>query len=138
VLLGQAEPTRIDLDKLHEKLNSPEYAKVKESLMDVGFGADIGGMTWKPNDLGDAEISVLATYAGRASDMGKWMENAQINTDSNLRLQYLAGLSVDSHMETEIFNGILKYYSFPRDMFSGSSQRIDEMEMALQAGKRAQ
>jgi spermidine synthase len=136
VLLGQAEPTRIDLDKLHKRLSSPDYARVKESLTEVGYGADIANITWRPNIWGDAGVSLLATYAGRAADMGKWMENAQINTDSNLRLQYLAGMSMGIHMETEILNGILKYYRFPEDIFTGSSERVQEMKAALQTANR--
>ena len=128
VLLGQVEPTRIDLDKVHEKLSSADYARVRESLLEVGFGADIKGREWKPNLWGDPAISLLATYAGRAVDMKEWMENAQINTDRNLRLQYLAGMSVNSFVEAEILNGILKYYNFPGDMFSGSPQQIQEMK----------
>jgi spermidine synthase len=138
VLLGHVEPTRIDLDKLHEKLNSPEYARVKESLTDVGFGVDTTDIKWGPNIWGDPVISLLATYAGCASDMKGWMENAQINTDRNLRLQYLAGMSVNSFMETKILNGILKYYKFPEGMFSGSPQRIQEMKLALETANRTQ
>jgi spermidine synthase len=136
ILLGQVEPTRIDLDRLHEILNSPEYSRVKESLTEVGYGADIASIKWKPNMWGDAEVSLLATYAGRAVDMSRWMENAQINTDRNLRLQYLAGMSVNVQMESEILNGILKYYRFPEDIFSGSSERVQEMKLALQTANR--
>jgi spermidine synthase len=138
VLFGQVEPTSIDLDKLHEKLNSPEYERVRESLVDVGFGADASDIVWGPNEFGDTEIALLATYAGRAKDMGKWVENAQINTDRNLRLQYLAGLSVNSYMETEILKGIEKYFTFPEDMFSGSSERIQEMQEAFRKADRGQ
>jgi len=137
VLLGQVEPTRVDLDSLHENLNSRDYAKVRESLMDVGFGADTNEIKWRPNMWGNPEVSLLATYAGRAADLKEWMENAQINRDSNLRLQYLAGMSVNSFMETEILNGILKYYRFPEDMFGGSAERVQEMKLAMQTAGRA-
>jgi len=70
--------------------------------------------------------------------MKEWMENAQINTDRNLRLQYLAGMSVNSFMGSEILNGILKYYKFPEDVFSGSSQRVQEMKLVFHAAKREQ
>jgi spermidine synthase len=136
VLLGQVEPTRIDLDKLHEKLNSPSYATVKQSLMEVGFGAVSRTAQWVPIEYGNAEIDLMARYAGRAVDMGEWVENAQINRDRNLRLQYLAGMSVNSYVATEILQGVLKYYKFPEDIFAGSSQRIEEMKAALQRAKR--
>ena len=132
VLFGQVEPTRIDLDKLHEKLNSPDYAAVKESLLEVAFGADKAGVIWKPNIWGNPEVALLATYAGRGSDMGEWMKGAQINTDRNLRLQYLAGMALNRHMETEILNGILKYYRFPEDVFIGSAERVREMKLAAE------
>jgi spermidine synthase len=137
ILIGQVEPMRIDLDKLHEKLDSPDYARVKESLIEAGFGMDIKGRTWRPNTLKDVVISLLATYAGRAVDMKEWMENSQINTDRNLRLQYLAGMSVNLSMNTEILKGILKYYEFPEEIFRGSSQRVQEMELALLMANRA-
>ena len=49
VLLGQVEPTRVDLDRLHERLNSPGYATVKQSLMEVGFGAVSNDSTVGPD-----------------------------------------------------------------------------------------
>jgi spermidine synthase len=138
VLLGQVEPTRIDLDKLHEKLNSPNYAQVKQSLMEVGFGAVSRSAKWEPVEYGNAEIDLLARYAGRAADMRGWMENAQINRDRNLRLQYLAGMAVNSYVATDILQGILKYYKYPEDMYSGSPQHINEMKQALQNAYRTQ
>ncbi|MBN1627683.1 MAG: fused MFS/spermidine synthase [Deltaproteobacteria bacterium] len=136
VLLGQVEPTLIDLDSLHDSLNSPEYSRVRQSLIEVGFGADIISGTWRPNMWGDPAISLLATYAGRAVDMKKWMENAQINTDRNLRLQYLAGMAVNSYMETEILNGILSCYRFPDDVFTGSAQSVEKLKLALKTADR--
>lgn len=131
VLLGQIEPIRIDLDRLNERINSTEYAGVRESLIEVGFGADVADIMWKPNIWGKTEVALLATYAGRAADMGQWMKGAQINTDKNLRLQYLAGMSVNSFMATKILKGILEYYTYPEDMFIGSAQRLEELKLAL-------
>jgi spermidine synthase len=139
VLLGQVEPFRIDLDGLSEMLNSPDYERVKQSLIDVGFGAlSASKLRWEPVEYGNAVIDLMARYAGRSADMKGWTANAQINTDRNLRLQYLAGMSVNSYMEAEILNGIMKYYKFPDDIFIGSTQRIDEMKLALQKAQRPQ
>jgi spermidine synthase len=136
VLLGQVEPTRIDLDKLHEKLNSPGYEPVKRSLMEVGFGAVSKTAEWNPIEYGNAEIDLFAQYAGRASDLGIWMEGAQINRDRNLRLQYLAGMSVNAYIATDILQGILEYYEFPENMFVGSPRRIEEMKAAFRKANR--
>jgi spermidine synthase len=138
VLLGRAEPTTINLDKLQETLNSPAYAPVKESLTDVGFGADTSALRLETNVWGDPSIALLATYAGRAADLGDWMKNAQINTDRNMRLQYLAGMAVNKVLRKEILDGILKYYKFPEDAFIGSPQNIKTLKEALATVNRGQ
>jgi spermidine synthase len=117
VLLGQVEPTRIDLDKLHARLNRADYLRVKESLAAVGF---------------HTAISLLATYAGQAPDLQDWTRDAQLNTDRNLRLQYLAGLSLNSYRGSEILAGIRRYYRFPDKLFLGSHSRIQTLKYALE------
>jgi spermidine synthase len=108
VLLGQAEPTRLDLDQLQAQLERPDHARVKQSLGEAGFRS---------------AVDLLATYAGQASDLQEWMRDAQINTDRNLRLQYLAGWSVNSFMGEEILNGILQHQQFPENLFTGSEKQ---------------
>jgi len=136
VLLGQVEPAKIDLDRLQGRLNSESYSRVRQSLMDVGFGADVRNISWGPNAMGDPMTALLATYAGRAADLGEWMKGAQINTDRNLRLQYLAGMALNSYIGTEILNGILKYYKYPDEIFAGSADRLQTMRQALQYVRR--
>ena len=120
VLFGQVEPTVIDVDKWQERLDRPENALVKESLEEVGFH--------------DA-VDLLATYATRASDMGEWMSTAQINTDRNLRLQYLAGLSLNNYQETQILNEITRNYRFPTNLFVGDGVRVHMLEDRLKIRK---
>jgi len=135
VLLGQAEPTQINLDAIEELLNRENYRKVRQSLLEVGFGMQGGNPTGEPDARGVA-IPLLATYAGRAADMHGWMANAQINTDRNLRLQYLAGMWLNSYIGTEILNNILQSYRFPDDVFTGSMERVQTMREALQGAGR--
>ena len=120
VLFGQVEPTVIDVDQWQERLDRPEYAGVKQSLEDVGFH--------------DA-VDLLATYAARAADLGDWMSTAQINTDRNLRLQYLAGLSLNNYQETQILNEITRTYRFPTNLFVGDSVRVHLLEDRLKIRK---
>jgi len=136
VLLGRVEPIRINIDRLQETLNSPRFWPVKESLTDVGFGADTKSLRLETNIWGDTAIALLATYAGQAAAMGEWMKGAQINTDRNLRLQYLAGMAVNLSLRKEILDGILKYYKFPDDVITGSQENIQTMKMALGSVKR--
>ncbi|HTI69583.1 MAG TPA: fused MFS/spermidine synthase, partial [Candidatus Limnocylindria bacterium] len=112
VLFGQAEPTRLDLDRLQARLNRPDHAAVRQSLEEAGFS------TW---------VDLLATYAGQAPDLQEWLADAQINTDRNMRLQYLAGWAANSYMGGEILNGMLKYRQFPAGVFQGTSVQVQRL-----------
>jgi spermidine synthase len=63
------------------------------------------------------------------------MTNAQINTDRNLRLQYLAGLSLNNYAETSILNEITRTYRFPTNLFVGDSVRVRLLEDRLKIRK---
>ena len=89
---------------------------VRQSLADVGF--------LSLEDL-------LGTYAGCARDLEEWMSGAQINTDNNLRLSYLSGMSADYSAAIEIFYGIIKYYKFPENLFSDSAQKLDSLDLKI-------
>ena len=123
VLFGTVEPTEIDVDELQQRLNREDHALVAESLRDVGFYSAVG---------------LLATYAGQASDLGLWMQDAQINTDRNLRLQYLAGMCLNSCEESEILYEILQYYRFPDNLFCGSAETLGELKRLLSSAGRPQ
>jgi spermidine synthase len=123
VLFGQPEGTKIDLDEWQTRLNSPAFATVKQSLAEAGFAT-----------LPD----LMATYAGRAEDLQDWMKGAEINQDSNLRLQYLAGLSNNTYQGTAILRGILAHYKYPVDMFSGSDALKQSVRQAIETPRRLQ
>jgi len=135
VLLGQVEPTQINVDELQQLLDSANYQWVKESLTDVGFGTQRASSGQMPGERGVA-VDLLATYAGRAADLQDWMKGAQINTDRNLRLQYLAGMWLNSYIGGEILNGILVHYRFPEQVFVGSDERLQALKQALREAGR--
>src|SRR4051794_978607 len=118
VALGQIEPARIDLDALDARLARPDHARVVESLQTVGFGS-IGAL--------------LGTYAGQRSDLDQWLQGAEINRDGNLRLQYLAGMALNISMEGTIYNQILRYRKFPRNVFVGSEERVRSLMTSIGA-----
>ena len=128
VLLGQKDPAPINLDSLQQLLDRQDYYAVRMSLMQVGFGSN---EIWLPNPDQHIAISLFSTFAGRASAMGDWTQNAQINRDSNLRLQYLAGMYFNSYLSTKILQSILSHYRFPQDLFVGSPQSIEIQKDAL-------
>jgi len=116
VLLGQVEPTKIDVDVLQARLDRPDYAKVRASLQQVGF---------------PTALSLLDTYLGRASDLRPWLTNAQINRDIDLRLQYLAGMGVNNFSAGAIASEIGRGRQFPPDMFTGSPESIGALQRSL-------
>jgi spermidine synthase len=120
VLFGQVSPTVIDVNEWQERLDRPEYAGVRQSLEDVGF---------------HNAVDLLASYAARAADLGDWMKDAQINYDSNLRLQYLAGMALNTYQETSILNDITKTYQFPTNLFVGDGLRLRMLEERLKIRK---
>jgi spermidine synthase len=143
VLFGRVEDTTINIDEMEQRLERPEYAKVKQSLIDVGFGSQ------KHLGLVDAATSgvavdLLSTYAARAADLTlppasggpTWAREDLINTDYNLKLQYLAGRWLNTYMEATILSNIFKYYEFPNKVFIGSPDRIAALKEALQENGR--
>lgn len=125
VLFGQAEPAnpsrpssgRINVDELQRRLDSTGNGSVAQSLEDVGF---------------HSAIDLLATYAGQASRLQEWMADAQINTDRNLRLQYLAGMSLNCYLGREILDEIVQYYEFPDELFFGSDERMQALRELIE------
>jgi spermidine synthase len=113
VLFGQAGPAHIDVDRVQERLNGPDYLPVVRSLSEVGF---------------HSAIELFGTFAGYAPMMATWLSDAQINTDRNLRLQYLAGMSLNYSLQAQILDEILLSYSFPEKVFRGSDRSINELK----------
>jgi spermidine synthase len=116
VLVGRLDEKPINVDEWQAKLDRPEYAQVKASLAQVGYMSS---------------FDLLQTYSGRGKDLGPWVANAEINRDSNLRLQYLAGFGFNYYRGTEIRNAILRYRTFPADLLVGSQPSMDRLKMAV-------
>jgi spermidine synthase len=132
VLFGQVEPTVIDVGGLQRRLERPDYQLVKDSLREVGFGE---------SNIGIGEVSegidLLSTYSGQATSLKEWSRGAEINTDRNLRLQYLAGLSVNTSMGDRIRSSILQHFRFPEQTFVGAPESVNVLKLSLlQAGRR--
>ena len=120
VVLGTVEPARIDVDAMDARLERPDHARVVHSLQEVGFGS---------------LPALLGTYAGQKPDLTRWLEGAEINRDGSLRLQYLAGMALNVSMEGTIYNQILTYRRFPRNLFVGSEQRLQPIVYTLSGGR---
>jgi len=116
VLLAQAEPAPINLDALDERLARPEYNVVAQSLSEIGIRSS---------------VDLFASYAGRGSDLAEWLRGAAINRDGNLRLQYLAGLALNSDQALRIYRHMLAYNRYPERLFNGSEARLQALRKAI-------
>src|SRR5205085_857276 len=116
VLLGQVEPTKIDVDKVQARLDSQEYARMAQSLREIGI--------YSATDL-------MATYAGNAKDLQPWTQNAMINRDRNLRLQYLAGKSLNVYQADPIYVNMTAHSRYPENLFIGAQQTLDALRRAI-------
>lgn len=121
VLLGQVEPLDLNVDALEDRWGRPDYARVTQSMGAVNF---------------HNATDVLSTYAGRASDLKRWLTGAEINDDMSMRLQYLAGMGLNVDDPGSIYAEMLKYRRFPHDLFTGSEQRVHALEDQLSATSR--
>ncbi|HTW67312.1 MAG TPA: hypothetical protein VME17_21985 [Bryobacteraceae bacterium] len=107
---GAASP--IDVDALQRRLDQSSYSGVSASLAAVGF---------------HSAVDLLATYAGRASDLAPMLANAQINDDLNMRLQYMAGLGLNSVTAPQIYSEVLSYRKFPEDLLTGTGAGVNTL-----------
>jgi spermidine synthase len=117
VLMAKVGDPTIDLAQLTDRLMRHDYLNVKYSLEDVGV---------------HSVTELAALYAGRGKDLAPWLADAQINDDRSLRLQYLAGLSLNDYNQDAIYKTILSYNRFPEDLFIGPADMKAELKAALE------
>ncbi|MBM4194486.1 MAG: SAM-dependent methyltransferase [Gemmatimonadetes bacterium] len=120
VLVGLKDEGQIDIDAIEERLARPEFAAVRQSLAEIGF--------YSATDL-------FSTFAAQGPALAPWMADAQINTDKNLRLQFLAGASLNSYDQGPIYADMIRYRKYPEGLFKGSEERLNRIRAAT-AGYR--
>ena len=121
VLAGRAEDaeaTPIDVDAWQDRIDSAAFDAVKTSLAGVGYRS---------------VLDVLETYSGRGADLREWAAGARINTDRNLRLQYLAGAGFNNNLGTPIRDSILAHLRFPADLFQGRESSVEALRTRIMA-----
>lgn len=121
VLVGQLDPKPIDVDRVQMRLSDPKNAAIARSLSEIGI---------------NSAVDLFATYGGRKDDMGGWLSGAQINTDRNLRLQYLAGLGLNLYQSAEIYRNMSATSRYPEGLFTGSEQTMQELRQAIERAHR--
>jgi spermidine synthase len=105
--MGQAEPLKVDIDAAEKKLNSAEFTSVKQSMTEIGF---------------NSATDMYATYLGDEPAMRDWLKGAQLNTDRDLRLMYLAGWGINAELADQLYRKILAMRKTPQAIFSGAPE----------------
>jgi spermidine synthase len=116
VLRGRADATPIDVNALQQRLNQADYAGVTRSLADVGF---------------HSAVELLETYVGRASGLAPMLVDIPVNDDLNMRLQYLAGMGLNTAIAPQVYREILTYRKFPDDLMLGSGEELSELRESI-------
>ena len=118
VLFGQLEGGKINVDAVQARLSDPANAAVAKSLSEVGI---------------NSAVDLFGTYAGRRGDMKNWLSDAQINTDRNLKLQYLAGLGLNLYQSDAIYKAMIREAKYPEDLFEGSPETLTALRGKIDA-----
>ena len=116
VLLATNGDAKIDIDAMAKRFAQAGYERVGESLMESGF---------------QSPLDLFATYAGSGADLKDWLTGAAINTDQNLRLQYLAGVGLNNYTAADISEEITKYRKFPSELFAATDAWKASLKQAI-------
>ncbi len=116
VLLGHDGPTTIDIRAMEQRFQQAGYRAVGSSLIESGF---------------ETPIDLFSTYAGSGPQLRDWLQGAEINTDKNLRLQYLAGVGLNNYTAADIFSEIAKFRTFPETLFNADDGWKSTLRQAM-------
>ena len=89
---------------------------VGQSLLESGF---------------ESPIALFSNYAGSGRDLSEWLRGAEINTDRNLRLQYLAGVGLNNYEAASISEEMSEYRKFPETLFVANESWKDMLSEAM-------
>jgi spermidine synthase len=117
VLFGQADPAPFKISDIEKRLSLPGNERAAESMREVGF---------------ESAMDLFTSYAGRNSDLTEWLKGAAINTDRDLRLQYLAGMGVNVNAEGQIYDELIAARRFPDGLFIASSETLSMLRDAFE------
>jgi len=118
VLFGQLDGGKINVDAVQARLSDPANAAVAKSLSEVGI---------------NSAIDLFGTFAGRRGDMKNWLSDVQINTDRNLKLQYLAGLGLNLYQSDAIYKAMIRDAKYPDNLFEGSPETLTALKAKIDA-----
>jgi spermidine synthase len=116
VLYGRMSDEPIDVDAVQARLDDPANSAIAASLREVGiYNA----------------VDLFGTYAGSSEDLAGWLSDAQINTDMNLKLQFLAGRGLNTYDNDSIHRSMVQDARYPENLFAGSEETLSELRREI-------
>ena len=117
VLFGQLGGGKINVDAVQARLDDPANSPMTNSLREIGI---------------NSAIELFGTYAGGTADMKEWLSTAQINTDMNLRLQFLAGRSLNVYQSDPIYKSMIRDVEYRENLFEGKPETIAALRQKVE------
>jgi hypothetical protein len=78
----------------------------------------------------------MSTFAADGASLAPWLAGAALNTDRNLRLQYLAGEGLNTFAAGPIFDALVGDGPvLPTRLFAGTPAQLEELRQRL-AGRQ--
>jgi spermidine synthase len=114
LLIGSDKSFKLDLDKIDE-LAGPG-SEISKSIHEMEFHSI------------DEMLSLFIADKGALND---WLAGAQINHDTSLKLEYLAGAAAYQNRREAIFRDIIENRRWPKDLYHGDSNRIEAIRINL-------
>jgi spermidine synthase len=118
VLYGHLGNKPIDIDAIQARLQMPQNDPIRKSLSEIGIMS---------------ALDLFGTYAGNRTDLADWLSDATINTDRNLRLQYLAGMGLNLYQSAPIYRSMVQKSRYPDGLFTGSAETLAALRTRVEA-----
>jgi spermidine synthase len=116
VVLGQIEPTRIDVSGAEQRVRgNPELL---ESLSEVRLAS---------------AADLFAAYGAGAADLAAWLEDTPVNQDFSLKLEYISGLAPDLMTPDAIYASMTRLRSYPTDLFVAAPEVEADLRSRIHA-----
>ena len=118
VLWGPKDGGPIDVDAVQARLNDPADAQLAQSLQQIGF---------------TSAVDLFSTYSGSARDLKNWLSDGIINTDRNLKVQYLGGLALNQYQGGPLYREMTRDVAYPDGLFKGSPETLAALRAKIRA-----
>ena len=121
VLMGHLSKPKLDLGVLLERYQSREFTMVALAMEEVNFRN---------------VFDIFDTYAGSGDDIEEWLADAKVNRDSNLKLQFLAGMGINQYEAGSIYSEIFRRARFPKSLLVGNNPMAKLIESSFEQRRK--